>query len=176
MKRSRRQLLPVTHNGETAHTREDVERLFGVKYCTFKMRVSRGGMTPEDAVATAESLRPGSKSSAVGSTTKHGSHGYVLEKVSRQEAQKYPGALAYKTRPDSTGRSWAYQHRVVWCRAHGRDLYDGENIHHINGNREDNRPENLELWVSAQPAGQRVPDLLAYAREIIARYGNGCAA
>ncbi|MGY4921720.1 hypothetical protein [Streptomyces sp. 900105755] len=37
---------------------------------------------------------------------------------------------------------------------------------------DDNRPENLELWTSVQPSGQRVSDLPAFAREIIERYGE----
>ncbi|MFH5805445.1 HNH endonuclease signature motif containing protein [Alienimonas sp. DA493] len=63
-----------------------------------------------------------------------------------------------------------YEHRVVMERKLGRKLRKGESVHHINGLRDDNRPENLELWAKYQPAGQRVTDKCDWAEEILKRY------
>lgn len=52
----------------------------------------------------------------------------------------------------------------------GRELCADENVHHRNGVTDDNRPGNLELWTTSQPAGQRVEDKLAWALEMLARY------
>jgi HNH endonuclease len=62
------------------------------------------------------------------------------------------------------------QHRYMMEQQLGRELFDHENVHHKNGDRKDNRLENLELWSKSQPAGQRVEDKVAWAKEILRLY------
>lgn len=61
-------------------------------------------------------------------------------------------------------------HRYVWEQHYQMKLQSGQNIHHINGMRDDNRIENLELWDTSQPRGQRVLDKLNWAVEMLCRY------
>lgn len=63
------------------------------------------------------------------------------------------------------------EHRHVMEHELGRPLWPDESVHHKNGNRADNRIDNLELWSRYQPSGQRVEDKLTWAAEIIRRYG-----
>lgn len=77
-----------------------------------------------------------------------GPSGYTLIKVGK----KYLGA--HKT-------GWMPEHRYIMERIIGRPLQKHEHIHHKNGKRNDNRPENLELWTiqHKDPPGVRVSDM-----------------
>jgi hypothetical protein len=58
-----------------------------------------------------------------------------------------------------------FEHRFVMEQILGRPLNNHEHVHHRNGVRSDNRPENLELWVKGHPYGQRPHDLIAFVIE-----------
>jgi hypothetical protein len=63
------------------------------------------------------------------------------------------------------GQTRSAEHRLVFEEILGRKLRRFEAIHHKNGRRADNRPENLELWTRPQPPGQRVEDLVEWVIE-----------
>lgn len=88
-----------------------------------------------------------------------------------------PAHPSFKTGLNSLGyrNAWVdgkhkLAHRVVMEEMLGRPLLPEETVHHINGNRADNRPENLELWSSRHPKGQRVVDKVAWAIELLKLY------
>ena len=117
-----------------------------------------------------------------GCVRKHNSKGWCS--FHRQQIRRGEElSLEPKRAPNGTGhinnygyrmigkdKIYKFEHRIVLEQMLGRPLFKDENVHHINGVRDDNRPENLELWIIPQPPGQRVKDLVEWAHEIIKRY------
>lgn len=89
-------------------------------------------------------------------------HGYVYVERAADDPIRQGG--------EGWRRYYQMEHQAVMERRLGRPLLPNESVHHKNGQRADNRDENLELWSKSQPSGQRVEDKVAWAIELLALY------
>lgn len=89
------------------------------------------------------------------------SNGYVV--LSDMQSRDHPNAWKGK-------RPGIFEHVKVMSDFLGRPLESHENVHHRNGDRKDNRIENLELWSRSQPSGQRVEDKIEWCKQFLAQY------
>src|ERR1035437_8063242 len=55
--------------------------------------------------------------------------------------------------PNAQKNGSIFEHILVMSKTIGRPLLPGETVHHKNGVRDDNRPNNLELWSKKHPNG-----------------------
>lgn len=129
-----------------------------------------------------ESVRPGTR----GGLVVCGMHQDRISRTGSPEADRPRGAR--RVRPEPKQAAYGYMelwspdhvqaqkngrvkvHRMVMADHLGRRLRPEEEVHHINGDRTDNRLENLELWTKSHPYGQRVEDKLRWAHELIDLY------
>lgn len=82
----------------------------------------------------------------IGSVRPHGSAGYMIIKV----PEETPGS---KVHYGPNHRRWMFEHRYVMQQKLGRPLEGKEQVHHINGNKADNHPDNLTLKDGAHGSG-----------------------
>ncbi len=99
-------------------------------------------------------------------------HYRMYRRYGRYERVKRPAGSGSYSKDGYIRKQGTFEHRLVMEKQIGRKLYPGETVHHKNGVRDDNRIENLELWIFSHTPGQRIPDAITWAKEIIHRYDN----
>ena len=126
---------------DQGHSVRDCIRAFGFSSASWHQAVKRGLVTPRPA------FRPAAE---VFQANTHRHRGRLKDRLLR---------MGIKTNTcDRCGLT-------EW-----RDQPITMALHHVNGDRLDNRIENLELWSRWQPSGQRVRDKVEFALDILNRY------
>ena len=89
---------------------------------------------------------------------KSGVHDYQKVDVRYRDGYRLKRCYGH---PRAEKNGWVSEHVLVMEQKLGRHLILGEYVHHKNGNRSENDPENLELWRGRKdPPGQRWSDLI----------------
>ena len=147
-------------------------------YDRFYKTGSLGGPEPRQRVAR------GAPCLVDGCETPGVARGYCMKHYARLKKRGCTGEAALERAEQGTGSitesgyrkiktpsGYEFEHRLVMAKTLGRALREGENVHHRDGDRLNNDPANLELWVVQQPAGQRLEDRIDAAKALLTRYG-----
>lgn len=102
--------------------------------------------------------------------------------ILRRRTERYVDSNGYAWITDEHGKNRS-EHRWAMEQVLGRALRKDENIHHVDGVKDNNSTDgvlrligghwqsgNLELWSTSQPSGQRVPDKVSYAVDVLRLY------
>lgn len=102
-------------------------------------------------------------------------HYYRLYRTGSLEGKKKPNGAGYKDKNGyivkQVNKKRYLEHRLIMEEHLGRKLTKTETVHHLNGVRDDNRIENLELWDSAHPYGQRKEDKIQWCIKYLEENG-----
>lgn len=141
LKFSDEQIADMVKRAESGESHASIGRAYGTSQC----KVSRL-LASEGIVSSRGRSRRGSAHGAWKGGRVSQGEGYVAVMVADDD----PLASMRNS------QGYVLEHRLVIARSLGRPLSKDENVHHVNGVRDDNRLENLELWVRPQPSGVRV--------------------
>lgn len=136
------------------HTIPDIARLVGISKSTASVWL-RGIRIPKRAIQLSLPMPLKQKE-----RMRNGEYILILA------PKKYPGRH-YRNR-------YAYEHHVVFWMHYGTVPGQGEIIHHKNGNKHDNKIENLVLMTSSEHSRHHANDRLSLVRSPVMVSGVGC--
>lgn len=137
---------------------KDIREITGLHVSKIKEALIRKGISEEEIQ---KRRTPSGKACGNWKTGRRvNENGYILIRLERDDV--------FYNMVNSSG--CVFEHRYEMAKYLGRPLLKSENVHHINGIRDDNRIENLELWNTSQPAGKRPEDLIEYSKNILSLY------